>query len=84
MEPCIRWGAHWRHLANMIEPSTRGGKVAFLSNFFDHLLLTGDPIHSVYRQPKPKRTRYCCELLSTDLRSLSHRKVSSKCRMLCV
>jgi len=25
---CIRWGAHWRHLANTIEPSLRGGNAA--------------------------------------------------------
>ena len=24
-EPCIRWGAHWRHLVNTIERSMRGG-----------------------------------------------------------
>jgi len=24
-EACIRWGAHWRHLAYTIEPSMRGG-----------------------------------------------------------
>jgi len=30
-------GAHWRNLANMVEPSMRGGDEAFLSNYFDHL-----------------------------------------------
>jgi len=34
----IRWGAHWRNLANTIEPSMCGGDAAFLSNYFDHLL----------------------------------------------
>jgi len=38
-EAFSRWGAHWRHLANAIEPSVFGGNVAFLSNYFDHLLL---------------------------------------------
>jgi len=33
-EACVRWGAHWRHLANTIEPY-----VAFLSNDFDYLFL---------------------------------------------
>jgi len=28
-EACIRYGAHWRHLANMIEPSMCGGNAAF-------------------------------------------------------
>jgi len=28
-EVCIRWGAHWCHLANTIEPSMRGGNAAF-------------------------------------------------------
>ena len=32
-------GAHWRHLANTIEPSMCGSDAAFLSNCFDHLLL---------------------------------------------
>jgi len=32
-------GAHWRHLANTIEPSMCGGSAAFTSNYFDHLLL---------------------------------------------
>ena len=36
---CIRWGAHWRYLANTTEPSIFGGDAAFLSNYVDHLLL---------------------------------------------
>jgi len=24
-EGCVKWGAHWRHLANTTEPSMRGG-----------------------------------------------------------
>ena len=28
-EACIRWGAHWRHLANTIEPSMCRGDAAF-------------------------------------------------------
>jgi len=32
-----RWNAHWRYLANTIEPSMCDA--AFLSNYFDHLLL---------------------------------------------
>jgi len=35
-EPCIRWGAHWRYLANAIEPSMCGGDATFLSNYFEH------------------------------------------------
>jgi len=31
--------AHWRHLANNIEPSMCGGDTAFWSNYFDYLLL---------------------------------------------
>jgi len=31
-------GAHWRHLANVTEPSMCGSDVV-LSNYFDHLLL---------------------------------------------
>jgi len=30
-------GAHWRHMANTIEPSMCGGDAAFLSHNFDHL-----------------------------------------------
>ena len=37
-EACIRWGAHWRNLANTIESSICCGDAAFLSNYFDHLL----------------------------------------------
>ena len=29
--------AHWRHLANAIEPSMYRGDGAFLSSYFDHL-----------------------------------------------
>jgi len=32
-------GAYWRNLANTIGPSMCGGAAAFLSNYFDHLLL---------------------------------------------
>ena len=32
-------GAHWRHLANTFELSMCSGDAAFLSNYFDHLLL---------------------------------------------
>ena len=31
--------AHWHSLANMIELSISGGDTAFLSNYFDHLLV---------------------------------------------
>jgi len=33
-------GAHWRNLANAIEPFMCGGDAAFLPNYFDHLLLS--------------------------------------------
>jgi len=36
-EPCVRWGAHWRNLANTIEPSMCGGDAAIVPNYFDHL-----------------------------------------------
>ena len=35
---CISWDAHWRNLANTIEPSMCSGDAAFLSIYFDHLL----------------------------------------------
>jgi len=35
----LHGGAHWRNLANRSEPSVRGCDAAFLSNYFDHLLL---------------------------------------------
>ena len=35
----LEWGAHWRRLANTTEPSMCGGDAAFLSNYFDHLLV---------------------------------------------
>jgi len=38
-EAYIRWGAHWRHLANTTEPFMCGSDAAFLSNYLDHLLL---------------------------------------------
>ena len=33
----LDWGAHWRYLANTIEPPMCGGDAAFLSNYFGHL-----------------------------------------------
>jgi len=33
-EPCISWGAHWRHLTNMRR------RCDLLSNYFHHLLLS--------------------------------------------
>ena len=37
---CARWGAHSRNLTNTSEVSMcSGGDAAFLSNYFDHLLL---------------------------------------------
>jgi len=32
-------GTHWLNLANTTEPSICGGDAAFLSNYFDHLIL---------------------------------------------
>ena len=37
-EACLTWSAHWRHLANTIEPCACVGNAASLSNYFDHLL----------------------------------------------
>ena len=36
---CLDGGAHWRNVANTTEPSICGGDAAFLSNYFDHLLI---------------------------------------------
>jgi len=44
-EACIRWGAHWRQLANIIEPFMCGGYTAFMANYFDHLLNFGTLAH---------------------------------------
>ena len=38
-ETCVTRDAHWRYLANTIEPFMCGGVAAFLSNYFDHLLM---------------------------------------------
>jgi len=38
-EACTRWGAHWRSMADTIVPSMCGGDAAFLSDYFDQLLL---------------------------------------------
>ena len=45
---CIRWGAHWRHLANTIEAPMCGGDADFLSDYFDHLLLMFPVPHGNY------------------------------------
>jgi len=50
-EAHIRWGAHWRHLANMTEPSMCGRDAAFLPNYFDHLSGSG-PKNLCYLSPK--------------------------------
>jgi len=39
-EACIRWSAHWCHLANTTDPSMYDG-CGLLSNYFGHLLLFG-------------------------------------------
>jgi len=39
-------GAHWRNLANTIQPSMCGCDPAFLSNYFDHLLTSFSSISS--------------------------------------
>jgi len=36
---CARWGAHWRHLANTIEPSVCGGDAALCQITLTTLLL---------------------------------------------
>jgi len=41
---CIRWGAHWRNLANTIEPSMCGSDTAFLGRI---ALTTGSEILSI-------------------------------------
>jgi len=38
-EACVRLGARWRNLVNTIEPAVYGGDAAFLSDYFDHLVL---------------------------------------------
>jgi len=38
----LEWGAHWRRLANTTEPSMCGGDAAFLSSYFDHLLVLSE------------------------------------------
>jgi len=38
----VQLGSHWRHLANTTDQSMCGGDSAFLSNYFDHLLLLLD------------------------------------------
>jgi len=40
--------AHWRNLANTIEPSMCGGDAAFLSNYFDHLLCILTQVYKLY------------------------------------
>ena len=38
-------GAHWRNLANTIQPSLCSRVVAFLSNYFDHLFSDSEDSH---------------------------------------
>jgi len=38
----LHGGAHWRHLANTIERYVCGDYAAFLSNYFDHFLVSSD------------------------------------------
>jgi len=50
---CSRWGAHWRHLAYMIEPSVRGGDAALcqipLTTCSDLRVSRGSCVASVVR-----------------------------------
>ena len=39
-EACVRWKCtYWRYLENIIESSMCGGDAAFLSNYFDDLVM---------------------------------------------
>ena len=38
-EACIKYGAHWRSMTVTIVPSMCGSDAAFLSDYFDQLLL---------------------------------------------
>ena len=46
LEAFAGWGAYWHHLLNTTEPSMCGGDAAFLSNYFDYLLIVMDGINS--------------------------------------
>ena len=40
--------AHWRHLANTIEPSTCGCDAALLLNYLDHLFISTTDFVSMF------------------------------------
>ena len=46
-KPCVRWGAHWLHLANMIEWSIHSGDTTYVK-YFDHLLILEKPTYAQY------------------------------------
>ena len=53
---CVTWGAHWRHLANTTEPSVCGSDAAFLSNYFNHLLVLMTDLAASMRTPCPRKS----------------------------
>jgi len=40
--------AHWRHLANTIEPSLCGGDAVLTSNYFDHLFFMANTVLALF------------------------------------
>jgi len=64
-EPCIRWDAHWRNLANTIEPSVYGCDTALCQiNYYDRLFYSCHTwIKFRWRNTAASLTRYslsCC------------------------
>jgi len=86
-ETCARWGSHWRHLANTIEPSVCGGDAALLSDYFKQLLYSVLSsrrwLYSALLKSPPKMpTVHCTTVTLTPTNSsLFHlAKVSSICQ----
>ena len=59
-EACIRWGAHWCHLANTIQPSMCSSDAAFLSHYFDYLIYSWKQFN-MYRCSQHVVT-LCCQV----------------------
>jgi len=77
-EPCVRWGAHWRNLANTSEPRRCG----FLSNYFDHLLLFPARLcrHASFCS---FTVRYCASSSRTSFEEEARYALSTPCNPSC-
>jgi len=65
-EACVKWSAHWRYLADTVEPSMCGDDAAFLSNYFNHLFTLVILLYHMYFTACITRWNVPLDLLVSD------------------